>query len=55
MNEVKKRPGRRVAAERRREARAVLQDFIATQDFRSLPREIQLSILTLNPRLRECE
>ena len=53
MNEVRSRPGRRAAAERRKGARTVLQHFIATEDFQLLPREIQLSILTLNPSLRE--
>ena len=52
MNEVRRRPGRRAAAERRKGARTVLQHFIATEDFQLLPREIQLSILTLNPSLR---
>ena len=53
MNEVRRRPGRRAAAERRNGARTVLQHFIVTEDFQLLPREIQLSILTLNPSLRE--
>ncbi len=55
MNGTGKRPGRRIAAEKRKEARLVLQEFVFTEDFQILPREIQLSILTLNPTLREPE
>ena len=48
MSTVKARPGRKVAAERRRDARLVLQRFIQSEEFKSLNRPVQLAILTIN-------
>lgn len=53
MSTVKARPGRKVAAERRRDARLVLQRFIQSEEFKSLNRPVQLAILTINPSLKE--
>ena len=53
MIEVKARPGRKVAAKRRRDARLVLQNFIQSDGFKSLTRPVQLAILTINPSLKE--
>ena len=54
MCEVKNsRPGRKVAAERRKDARLVLQKFIQTDAFNNLTRPVQLAILTINPSLKE--
>ena len=42
-----------LAAERRRDARLVLQRFIQSEEFKSLNRPVQLAILTINPSLKE--
>ena len=53
MSVILSRPGRKDAANKRKEARIVIEKFLETEEFRALPRSIQLSILTLNPSLKE--
>ena len=53
MGDALTRPGRKDAANKRKEARIVIEKFLETEEFRTLPRPIQLAILTLNPSLRE--
>lgn len=51
--EVKKRPGRKLAAEKRRIARETMKQFIGTPEFYSLDRKVQLAILQLCPSVKE--
>lgn len=53
MGDALTRPGRKDATNKRKEARIVIEKFLETEEFRTLPRPIQLAILTLNPSLRE--
>ena len=53
MSVILSRPGRKDAANKRKEARIVIEKFLETEEFRALPRSIQLAILTLNPSLKE--
>ncbi len=41
------RPGRKLAAEKRRIAKEVLHEFYASPQFLELPRRIQLALLTI--------
>ena len=50
MSTVKARPGRKVAAERRRDARLVLQRFIQSEEFKSLNRPCSASYLNYQPK-----
>ena len=53
MGDALTRPGRKDAANKRKQARIVIEKILETEEFRALPRSIQLAILTLNPSLKE--
>jgi hypothetical protein len=44
------RPGRKIAAEKRRIAREILREFYGSEQFCGLPRKIQLAIFLVCPR-----
>ncbi len=52
MKEKKRRPGRKIEAEKRRIARETIEDFAQTEGFRELDRKVQIAIIQLNPRMR---
>ncbi len=49
IDEGKSRPGRKIAAERRRIARAVLREFYKSPEFEKLPGTIQLAMKEICP------
>ncbi|MCR5731384.1 MAG: hypothetical protein K6G51_00360 [Sphaerochaetaceae bacterium] len=51
--EVKKRPGRKLAAEKRRIARETMKSFIGSPEFYALDRKVQVAILQLCPSVKE--
>ncbi len=53
--EIKKRPGRKLAAEKRRIARETMKGFIGSEEFYALDRKVQLAILQLCPSVKEPE
>ena len=53
MDEVVKRPGRKIAAEKRRIAKEILQEFIDAGDFYSLPSDVQEALIIIAPTLKE--
>lgn len=53
MREVLKRPGRKIAAEKRRIAKEILQEFIEDGDFYLLPHDVQDALLVVAPSLKE--
>lgn len=52
MDEITRRPGRRIAAAKRRLAKEILQSYIDCGEFYSLPSEVQEAILLTAPALR---
>lgn len=46
------RPGRKIAAEKRRVARGILQEFYGSEQFCGLPRKVQLAMLLVCPRVK---
>ncbi|MBR1919424.1 MAG: hypothetical protein IJ831_07345 [Spirochaetales bacterium] len=53
--EIKKRPGRKIAAEKRRIARETMKSFIGSKEFYALDRKVQIAILQLCPSVKEPE
>lgn len=53
MDEVVKRPGRKIAAEKRRIAKEILQEFIDAGDFYKLPSDVQEALIIIAPTLKE--
>ena len=53
MRDVIKRPGRKIAAEKRRIAKEILQEFIEDGDFYYLPHDVQEALLVIAPDLKE--
>ncbi len=45
---LKKRPGRKLGAEKRRVAKQILSEFSKTDEFTNLPRPVQLAIQELS-------
>ena len=52
MRDVIKRPGRKIAAEKRRIAKEILQEFIEDGDFYYLPHDVQEALLVVAPALK---
>ena len=52
MDEITRRPGRRIAAAKRRLAKEILQDYINRGEFYSLPVDVQEAILLTAPALK---
>ncbi len=52
MNEITRRPGRRIAAAKRKLAKEILQDYINRGEFYSLPADVQEAILLTAPALK---
>jgi len=49
------RPGRKLAAEKRRVARGILQEFYDSEQFSGLPRKVQLAMFLVCPRAKVVE
>lgn len=53
ITEKKRRPGRKIAAEKRRIARSTLIAFARSDDYAALPRKVQVAIEALCPDIHE--
>ena len=52
MSEITRRPGRRIAAAKRRLAKEILQEYLNRGDFYSRPTVVQEAILLTTPALK---
>lgn len=55
MNEKLKRPGRKIAAEKRKLARSIIAQFSCTEEFYNLPGNIKASLRALCPEIVKLE
>jgi hypothetical protein len=55
MNEKLKRPGRKIGAEKRRAARAVLVGFSLSEEYFNLPGKVKAAIRTFCPEIEKAE